>query len=97
MGPLPWSTNIVYGGVEFKTHRTPPGVAARNYQGPLLFKWCRVEYNKKTNRLEIPKGEYVGKTLYAYNRDAPAEEDGDNYMHDFIVNCSLDETDSQGD
>ena len=59
-------------------------MAERNFQGPLLFKWCQVEYNKNTIRLEILKREYIGKT-----------EDGENY--DFIVSYNLDETDSQGE
>lgn len=98
VGPVPQSANILYGGVGYQTRQTPSGVAARNFQGPLLFKYCRVDYNKKTNRLEIPKGEYIGKTLYHPSRDAPSApeaEDGENY--EFIVNCNLDETDSQGE
>lgn len=98
VGHLPWSANTVYGGVGYKTQQIPPGVTARNFQAPLLFKWCRVEYNKKTNRLEIPKGEYIGKTLYHQSRDpesAPKVEDSEIY--DFIVSCNLDETDSQGE
>ena len=40
---------------------TPPGVAKRNSWGPILFKHCRVQYNKKTKKLELMKGEFVGK------------------------------------
>ena len=73
-------------------------MAARTSQGPLLFKWCRVEYNKNTNRLEIPKGEYIGKTLYQPNRDAPpAPKAKDGEYDDSIVVCNSNETDSQGD
>ena len=95
--PVPWSANSVFGSAGYQTQQTPPGVAARNFQGPLLFKWCRVEYNKKTNRLEIPKGEYIGKTFYQSRsaESTPKAEDGENY--DFIVSCNLDETDSQGE
>jgi len=43
----------------------PPEVASRTVQAPFLFKCCRVGYNKEANRLEIRKGEYVGKTITA--------------------------------
>ena len=98
LGPMPWSANIVYGSASLKTQETPPGMVARNFQGPLLFKLCRVECNKNTNRLEISKGEYIGKTVYHQSRNAestPKAEDGENY--DFIVSYNLNETDSQGE
>jgi len=97
VGPLPWSANIVYGSAGFKTTQTPPGVAARNIKGPLLFKSCRVDYNKKTNRLEIRKGEYIGKTVYhSRNAESTPNVEGGEY-YDIIVNCNLDEIDSQGE
>ena len=40
---------------------TPPGVAQRNVWGPILFKYCQVEYNQETRKLEIMKGKFVGK------------------------------------
>ena len=40
-----------------------PDAAARDTQALFLFKCYRVDYNKETNRLEIRKGEYVGKEL----------------------------------
>ena len=43
----------------------PPEVASRTIRAPFLFKCCRVGYNKEVNRLEIRKGEYVGKTVTA--------------------------------
>ena len=43
----------------------PPEVASRTVRAPFLFKCCRVGYNKEANRLEIRKGEYVGKTVTA--------------------------------
>ena len=43
----------------------PPEVASRTVRAPFLFKCCRVKYNKEANRLEIRKGEYVGKTVTA--------------------------------
>ena len=42
----------------------PPSIAERkNTRGPLLFQCCRVVFNKETNRLELLKGEVVGKTV----------------------------------
>jgi len=49
----------------FKGTYIPPQVAARTVRAPFLFKCCRVGYNKEANRLEISKGEYVGKTVTA--------------------------------
>ena len=40
----------------------PPKLAERNNRGPVLFKCCRVVFNKQTNKLELPKGEDVGIT-----------------------------------
>ena len=53
---------------------------------------------KKNNRLEIPKGEYIGKTVYHSSRNSestPKVEGGEYY--DIIVNSNLDEIDSQGE
>ena len=62
----------------FKATYITPEVASRTVRAPFLFKCCRVGYNKETNRLEIRKGEYVGKTVSA---ELPVEiyanEDGD--------------------
>lgn len=45
--------------------------------------------------MDIPKGEYIGKTVYKRTTDpAPKEEDAE-YCHTF-VNSNLDETDSAG-
>ena len=42
----------------------PPNIAPRkNNRGPFLFQCCRVVFNKEANRLELPKGEIVGKTV----------------------------------
>ena len=46
---------------KYKQTSTPPGVAKRNSWGPILFKHCRVQYNKETKKLELMKGEFVGK------------------------------------
>ena len=88
-GPLPRSTSVVHGSAG-----PPASLAARNFQAPLLLKWCRVDYNKKSNRLEIPKGEYIGKTVY-YSRDAEAKREDCEYC-DIMANSNLVEIDSQG-
>ena len=49
--------------VPYKGTYIPPAVASRTSQAPFLFKCCRVGYDKETNRLEIRKGEYVGKKI----------------------------------
>jgi len=46
---------------KYKETLTPPGVTKRKAWGPILFKYCRVLYNKETKKLEIMKGEFVGK------------------------------------
>ena len=38
-------------------------MASRTSAAPILFKCCHVDYLKDENRLEIRKGEYVGKTV----------------------------------
>ena len=41
----------------------PPEMASRTSAAPIFFKCCHVDYLKDENRLEIRKGEYVGKTV----------------------------------
>ena len=72
-------------------------LASRTAHAPLLFKCCTVDYIKEDNRLEIRKGEYVGKVV---TRDTTAEglvkrddEDYDNTM----VEIFSDETDAPGE
>ncbi|KAL9985267.1 hypothetical protein ACROYT_G007647 [Oculina patagonica] len=96
--PSPISAKYVIPQVEahFKKTNIPPGVAARNTRGPLLFKCCHATYNKETRQLEIPKGEYIGKTVNKTHRatdPAPKEEEC-NYSEDTFVNSNLDEIDS---
>lgn len=98
--PSPISAKYVIPQVEahFKKTNIPPGVAARNTRGPLLFKCCHATYNKETRQLEIPKGEYIGKTVNKTHRatdPAPKEEEC-NYSEDTFVNSNLDEIDSAG-
>ena len=48
----------------------PPSIAARkNTRGPFLFQCCRVVFNKETNRLELQKGEVVGKPINRCKED----------------------------
>ena len=76
----------------------PPDAAVRNSQAPFLFKCCKVDYDKETNRLEIRKGEYVGKAVKTRDIDAPSseedEEDGED--GDTIVETT-DQIDSPGE
>ena len=52
----------------------PPTIAPRkNTRGPFLFQCCRVVFNKETNRLELPKGEVVGKTVRCKEEEKDAE------------------------
>lgn len=54
----------------------PPNIATRkNTRGPFLFQCCRVVLNKETNRLELPKGEVVGKTV----RDDKGDQEDSEY------------------
>ncbi|KAL9985265.1 hypothetical protein ACROYT_G007645 [Oculina patagonica] len=80
LAPSPKSAEVLSSLVNarYKGTSIPPGVAARNIRGPLLFKCCHATYNKETRRLEIPKGEYIGKTVNKTQRatdPAPKEED----------------------
>ena len=52
----------------------PPTIATRkNTRGPFLFQCCRVVFNKETNRLELPKGGVVGKTVRCKEEEKDAE------------------------
>ena len=59
-----------------KTIEVPPNIATRlNTRGPILFKCCRVVYNKETNRLKLLEEEVVGKDFLRFKED---EEDDEN-------------------
>ncbi|XP_078357447.1 uncharacterized protein LOC144642357 [Oculina patagonica] len=80
LAPSPKSAEFLSSQVNarYKGTSIPPGVATRNIRGTLLFKCCHATYNKETRRLEIPKGEYIGKTVNKTHRatdSAPKEED----------------------
>ena len=68
----------------------PPEVTTRTVQAPFLFKCCRVGYNKEANRLEICKGEYVGKTVSAESGCATGIQDTE-YRDPLPVEISTDE------
>ncbi|XP_073240249.1 uncharacterized protein [Porites lutea] len=60
----------------YKNVTIPPNIATRaNTRGPILFQCCRVVLNKDKNRLELPKGEFVGKPV---NRGKEEEEEYKN-------------------
>ena len=67
----------------------PPGVSIRNGWGPILLKCCRVDYNKENNRLEIKKGEFVGKIA---NCGRGTEDDPQRN----VIGLNTDETDFPG-
>ena len=46
---------------KYKKTSTPPEFAISDSWGPILFKHCRVQYNKETKKLEIIKAEFAGK------------------------------------
>lgn len=72
----------------------PPDAAVRNSQAPFLFKCCRANYNKEANRLEIYKGEYVGKVVTLYRgADATCSEDDE---FDGTLVATTDQTDLPG-
>ena len=58
----------------YKNVTLPPNIATRaNTRGPILFQCCRVVLNKDKNRLELPKGEVVGKPVNRCKEDEKAE------------------------
>lgn len=59
----------------FKKKVVLPKMAKRNTRGPFLFKCCRVVYNEETNRLELAKGEFVGKAVHRDVDDEDEEQD----------------------
>jgi len=65
-------------------------VASRTVRAPFLFKCCRVGYNKEVNRLEIRKGEYVGKTVTAELDHATKMQDAE-YGDSLPVEIYMDE------
>ncbi|CAH3035236.1 unnamed protein product, partial [Porites lobata] len=66
---------------KFKKSNIPPKIASRNTRGPFLFKCCRVIYNKEENRLELPKGEVVGKNVFRGDED---DEDDEEYKNSAV-------------
>ena len=58
----------------FKKVVIPPKLVERNNRGPVLFKCCRVVFNKQTNKLELPEGEAVGIAVHRDLEDYEAEE-----------------------
>ena len=94
---FPQDSVIPQASAHYNAKTIPPGVATRNIKGPLLFKCCKVSYNKKTQRLEIPKREYIGKTVSRLRPGTePAAIEDDGGYDDTLVILDLDEDDSPG-
>ena len=63
----------------------PLGFATRSVRGPILFKCCRVQFNKNSGKLEIHDGEYIGKCR------------GENTeCYEAVIDLETDETDLPG-
>ncbi|XP_015762309.1 PREDICTED: uncharacterized protein LOC107341407 [Acropora digitifera] len=52
-----------------------PPMVNRNSQAPFLFQFCRVVYDKDSNKLGISKGEFVGKTMRSEAQKQPDYEE----------------------
>ncbi|KAL9985268.1 hypothetical protein ACROYT_G007648 [Oculina patagonica] len=91
---MPPFANILMPNVKMNYTGTyiPPEVASRSSQAPFLFKCCRVRYNKEINRLEVCKGEYVGKKVTAELGNVQDSE----YV-DIMVDLDTDEDDDLSD
>ncbi|KAL9985264.1 hypothetical protein ACROYT_G007644 [Oculina patagonica] len=91
---IPPFANILMPNVKMNYTGTyiPPELASRSSQAPFLFKCCRVRYNKEINRLEICKGEYVGKKVTA----EPGNLQDSEYV-DIMVDLDTDENDDLSD
>ncbi|XP_078357190.1 uncharacterized protein LOC144642066 [Oculina patagonica] len=79
--------------LHYKSDYTPPEAVVSNSEAPFLFKCCRVDYNKETNRLEIRKGEYVGKTIERAMGDTPNESNEEEDEYDDTLVDATDQTD----
>ena len=70
----------------------PPGVSIRNERGPILLKCCPVDYNKEKNRLEIKKGEFLGKVAKRGSHSGHRKDDDPPVL----IGLDTDETDFPG-
>ena len=63
LDPLSQFSKVLKSKLQGKCKETsnPPRVAKREASGPILFKYCRVQFNKEVKKLELIKGEFVGK------------------------------------
>ena len=57
----------------YKEKIIPPGVATRNAWGPILFKYCCVQYNETSKKLELVKGEFVGNSTISRARKSKSK------------------------
>ena len=53
---------------------TPPGVATRNVWGPILVKYCRVQYDEETRKLALAEGEFVGNCAPTRHLSRPEDD-----------------------
>ena len=67
---------------KYKRTSIPPGVAKRSAWGPILFKYCSVQYNKEAKTLEIMKGEFIGRCKCHGDAEAavPVDAVADNIL-----------------
>ena len=59
----------------YKEKIIPPGVATRDEWGPILFKYCHVNYKETSKKLEMEKGEFVGKQRGTEEDDDDDDDD----------------------
>ena len=83
---------------KYKGTSIPPGVAKRSAWGPILFKYCSVQYNKEAKTLEIMKGEFIGRCkchgdAEAFNDDDDVDDDEEEEEED--DNNDVDKDDRQ--
>lgn len=79
---------------KFKKCHIPPKLAKRNERGPFLFRCCKVVYDKESNKLNLAKGEYVGKDTF---RDLEHENEEDEEYNDTAVSLEEDQESNLAD
>ena len=72
-------------------------LASRPAHAPLLYKCCAVDYIKEENRLEIRKGEYVGKVVAKYTTAEGLVKRDDEDYDNTSVEIFSDGTDAPGE
>ena len=62
----------------YKEKIIPPGVATRDAWGPILLKYCRVQYNETSKKLEVVKRKFVGIQGGTLKYDDDDDDDDDD-------------------